>query len=368
MWRPTAACIWNSFRRSGKRHLLLTGGRGAGKSARLAALAAALPAPPPTLATQAVPGRGDYLRENGGPPVQVGRFDPALPGPENRMRPLAGAFAAFGTAALGRCAAAPGPWAVIDEIGYLETACPPYLAALEALMRQKCLLAAVRKQPLPALEALLRRPDVFVVDLDAPYGRAGCVVMASGLGRRFGGDKLLAQFNGRPLLSYALAASAGVFERRVVVTRSAAAAQLARAAGVPAVLHALPERRDTIRLGLQALGGGLDTVAFLPGDQPLLQRGTLAGLALCAANARQDIWRPGQGARAGAPVFFPAWAFGQLAALPPGAGGGAVARRWPARVRLWPVCPPWGGWELADVDRPQDLARLQKVAQSVKTV
>ena len=47
---------------------------------------------------------------------------------------------------------------------------------------------------------------------------------------------------------------------------------LARAAGAPPVLHSLPGRNDTGRLGLDALLGecpGLGGCIFLPGDQPL---------------------------------------------------------------------------------------------------
>ena len=215
--------------------------------------------------TRAEPGRAVLLRETAtGAEMPVGRFDPALPGPENRMRPLPQGFLALGGPALGRCAQAAGEWVMIDEIGYLETACPPYTAALTALMDQKRLLAAVRKQDLPFLQALLRRADVFAVDLDAPFGRSGCVIMASGLGVRFGGNKLLAPFGGQPLILRALAATAGLFARRVLVTRAPAVAQLAREQGVQAVLHSLPQRSDTVRLGLRALGGaaGLDGVLF----------------------------------------------------------------------------------------------------------
>ena len=207
--------------------------------------------------TRAEPGRAVLLRETAtGAEMPVGRFDPALPGPENRMRPLPQGFLALGVPALGRCAQAAGEWVMIDEVGYLETACPPYTAALTALMDQKRLLAAVRKQDLPFLQALLRRADVFAVDLDAPFGRSGCVIMASGLGVRFGGNKLLAPFGGQPLILRALAATAGLFARRVLVTRAPAVAQLAREQGVQAVLHSLPQRSDTVRLGLRALGVG----------------------------------------------------------------------------------------------------------------
>lgn len=321
-----------------------------------------LPAAPPALVTRAEPGRAVLLRETAtGAEMPVGRFDPALPGPENRMRPLPQGFLALGVPALGRCAQAAGEWVMIDEVGYLETACPPYTAALTALMDQKRLLAAVRKQDLPFLQALLRRADVFAVDLDAPFGRSGCVIMASGLGVRFGGNKLLAPFGGQPLILRALAATAGLFARRVLVTRAPAVAQLAREQGVQAVLHSLPQRSDTVRIGLRALGGGagLDGVLFCPGDQPLLRRETVAALLLCAAADPHSIWRPAHRGCPGAPVWFPAQVLPELAALPPGRGGTAVVGAHPDRVRCLEVAD---AAELADVDTPGDLAALQRRA------
>ena len=84
MLRPTASSIWLAFRSSGKRHLLLTGGRGSGKTTMLRALTAFLaPEVPPGVTSWAEPGRGVFLQENAtGTRCQVGAFDPALPGPD----------------------------------------------------------------------------------------------------------------------------------------------------------------------------------------------------------------------------------------------------------------------------------------------
>ena len=334
MPRPDAGCIWTSFQSSGRRHLILTGGRGSGKSTRLEALAARLSDRAlPGVSTWAQPGQAVWLRDNlTGEQAAVGRFNPGLPGPENRMRPVEEAFRTLGAGALARAAAAAGEW------------------------------LAVRKQELPFLQELCRRPDVFCVDLDAPFGRLGCVVMASGMGRRFGGGKLLAGLWGRPLLQYALDATGGVFLRRVVVTRDPAAAALCREQGIETVLHSQPYRSDTVRLGLEALAGpeapSLAGCLFCPADQPLLRRETVASLALCAACAPGPIWRPAWQGRPGAPVLFPAWAFAELAALPQGRGGGEVVRCHPERVRCVPVEDPA---ELLDIDRRQDLERLERL-------
>ncbi len=362
--RPTANCIWNSFRASGKRHLLLTGARGSGKSTLLAGILPLLGGGPvPCLTTWAEPGRAVYLKENlTGRSAQIGQFDSALPGPENRMRPCVDGFRGFGIPALRACGQAAGVWAVIDEIGYLETACPEYCRAILALMARKRLAAVVRKQDLPFLQELCRRPDVFVVDLDAPYGRAGCVIMASGQGKRFGGNKLTAAFRGKTLIQCALDATEGIFAHRVVVTRHREVETLCREQGVPVLLHDQPYRSDTVRLGLQALmetagAGGLTGCLFCPADQPLLQRQTVDSLALCAAQEPDAIWRIAWQGRDGAPVLFPAWAFPELRVLPCGQGGGAVAKKHPDKVRRLPVQE---ARELADIDTRAQLDALQK--------
>ena len=281
--RPTPGCIWNSFRASGKRHLLLTGGRGSGKTTLLNALC---PEPLPGVTTWADPGKAVYLREeNTGRETAIGRFDPTLPGLENKMQPVSRGLQTLGVDALGRCVQHPSPWVRVDEIGYLELSCPEYCQALRQLFEEKQVLAAVRKQDAPFLNELLHRQDVFVVDLDDPYGSAGCVIMASGLGRRFGGSKLLVSFMEKPLLSWALNATDGLFSRRVVVTRSREAAAFCAALGVETVVHDEPGRNDTVRLGLEAVGNVAQCL-FCPADQPLLSRQTVESLLLCGQNSR----------------------------------------------------------------------------------
>mgnify|MGYP000712526894 CR=1 FL=1 len=62
----------------------------------------------------------------------------------------------------------------------------------------------------------------------------GCVIMASGLSRRFGANKLLADFCGQPMLCRAFAATAtpGI-AARIVVTRSEDVPGTVQDAGCP---------------------------------------------------------------------------------------------------------------------------------------
>ena len=97
--------------------------------------------------------------------------------------------------------------------------------------------------------------------------------MASGLAKRFGSNKLLAEFDRKPLLCRAFAVTEGL--HRVVVTRSTEVQALCEKYGIPVLHHTHPLRSDTVRLGLEYLlprFPAMSGCVFLPGDQPLLDR------------------------------------------------------------------------------------------------
>lgn len=187
------------------------------------------------------------------------------------------------------------------------------------------------------------------------FPKIGCVIMASGLGKRFGGNKLMADFHGEPMIQRALDATVGLFTKRVVVTRHESVAALCREQNVDVVLHNLPNRNDTVRLGLQALGD-LDACMFLTGDQPLLRRETVAILLENRKENPDKIIRPAYEDNEGSPVLFPAWTFPELKALPEGKGGGVVIRNYPHDVLRVSIADPF---ELADADTPQMLEMLK---------
>ncbi len=183
----------------------------------------------------------------------------------------------------------------------------------------------------------------------------GCVIMASGLGKRFGGNKLMADFHGKPMIQRALDATEGLFAHRVVVTRHESIAALCREQNIDVVLHDLPHRSDTVRLGLEALGD-LDACMFLPGDQPLLRRETVALLLETWKQNPEQIMRPAYEDTVGSPVLFPAWAFPELMNLPEGKGGGVVIKSYPHEMICFSVSDPF---ELADADTPEILELLK---------
>lgn len=188
--------------------------------------------------------------------------------------------------------------------------------------------------------------------------------MASGLAKRFGSNKLLAEFDREPLLCRAFAVTEGL--HRVVVTRSTEVQALCEECGIPVLHHALPFRSDTVRLGLEYLltqFPAMSGCVFLPGDQPLLTRKTLCGMAaaFCAQpEKRSRIFRlcePQSGAP-GSPVLFGADYFEELRSLPEGKGGGVVVKRHAEKVTLFPAGHPA---ELMDADTPSMLSALENL-------
>lgn len=183
----------------------------------------------------------------------------------------------------------------------------------------------------------------------------GCIIMASGLGTRFGGNKLMTELGGVPLIQHVLRATDDLFARRVVVTRHSDVAYLCDDLGIEVILHSEPRRNDTVRLGMEKMTG-CDTVTFVQGDQPLVSANSLDALLRGAEGHPDCIWRASFRGTPGAPVLFPAWTFNELSSLPPGKGGGVVAKAHKERVRTIEVSSKW---ELFDVDTPDDLRALQ---------
>lgn len=105
--------------------------------------------------------------------------------------------------------------------------------------------------------------------------------MASGVGARFGGNKLMAELCGAPLVGHVARATDDLFSRRVVVTRHADVAALCETLGAQVILHDEPCRNDTVRLGMEAMNG-CDTVTFIQGDQPLIRPASIVALLRAA--------------------------------------------------------------------------------------
>lgn len=366
--RLTPQSIVRSFLKSKKKHLLLTGARGMGKSMLAKALAELLTGKTdrlPGITTFAVPKSAVILEENlTGKRAVIGVYENRKQQDDRKggfMVPAVDGLEGLGREALVRCQSdsVSGEWVSIDELGYVEGGCVAFCKAVVSLMENRRVLAVLRKQHTPFLDGLLGREDVFVYDLDAPLLPVGIVVMASGLGRRFGGNKLLETLDGKTLIEYAMEQTERLYARRVVVTRHAEIARMCQEKQVDFVLHALPERSDTVRLGVEFLqreGAPLAGYLFCPADQPLLQRETLETMLLTFTKSGEKgmIFRLSHEGQPGTPTLFPSCYAEELRTLPAGQGGTWLVKKYRERVRYVEV---ESGRELQDIDTPEDLEK-----------
>ena len=186
------------------------------------------------------------------------------------------------------------------------------------------------------------------------------IALAAGSSRRFGGNKLLAPLNGRPLYAWGLATLDEVCRERkdctlTVVSRYPEIRKAAQAMGAQAVDSPDSEKGQaySIRAGLQALGRVEegDFFLFLPADQPWITPQTISRLL---DEAGPDTWTvtAAFGERVGTPTLFSARLLPDLMALEGDRGGRKLMGR-PGQPCL--VIQTESERELDDVDFPEQL-------------
>lgn len=102
--------------------------------------------------------------------------------------------------------------------------------------------------------------------------RVAAVLLAAGQGRRFGGGKLMADFDGKPMAAAVMDTLLSVgLELRIAVVFDPKVAELAAQRRLQIIHNDQPEMgiSHSIRLGLEA-AEACDAVMFLAADQPLL--------------------------------------------------------------------------------------------------
>ncbi|NCB31575.1 MAG: nucleotidyltransferase family protein [Clostridia bacterium] len=189
--------------------------------------------------------------------------------------------------------------------------------------------------------------------------KLGCVLMAAGNASRFGENKLLADFMGKPLVEHALSAiPKGAFKRVVVVSQYPSVLELGETYGFDSILNPDPAAgiSRTITLGLDAIGE-VDAAMFMVADQPCLRQETVLGELEFYQQARPGhIVAMGYGKRRGNPAIFPKSFFGELRALSAENGGSHVICAHEDALLLYQVDQDV---ELRDIDCKQELEQLK---------
>lgn len=191
--------------------------------------------------------------------------------------------------------------------------------------------------------------------MNEKFSNIACIILASGLGRRYGSNKLLATVGSAPMVQHILDITNDLFDVRAIITRHQQIATLANAQHIECVLHDLPLLSDTVRLGtayaLQRRSQ-IKGLLFAVSDQPLLTQASLVRLCHSFAGAPQRIHRLAFNSTPGNPIIFPAILADELQKLPADKGGSYLAKKYPELVTLVPVQDKN---ELFDIDTKEDL-------------
>lgn len=187
--------------------------------------------------------------------------------------------------------------------------------------------------------------------------KLGCVIMASGLARRFGSNKLLQSFRGKPLIHYAFESiPADRFSDMTVVTQYPEIAQAANEAGFRVLnnSHADEGISASVRLGTAALSG-CDGILFLVGDQPLLKKSSVSAMVEAYRKDPEKIISASYSGKRRNPCIFPKRCFAELLGITGDNGGSVVIRQHPELLVLFELPPE----ELADIDTVEELQRRE---------
>lgn len=192
--------------------------------------------------------------------------------------------------------------------------------------------------------------------------RVSLVLMVSGFGKRYGANKLLEPFCGKPLFCWALeqAKKSGADHVTVVTAhREIQEEVLQHYPMYTLVWNAHPENgiSESLKLGLTQEQES-EGCCFLVGDQPLLGVGSFRRLLEAFRSHPDKICCCFDGKRRGSPVVFPSRYYQELLALEGDCGGKAVIRRHPEDILEVAVDKKE---ELVDIDWKSDIIDLKKI-------
>ena len=215
------------------------------------------------------------------------------------------------------------------------------------------------------------------------------ILLAAGLSKRMGCDKLLLEYNGKTLLQHAvgLLCDLPCEEKILVVTpeRQSSVESVDLSAGVSpeevspggvslvgssvggisVVINSESHKgqSESVKLGLSSseLRGSGDFYLFLNADQPRLTCDSLSGLLELAKNHPDKIIYPIVNGAPASPTLFPVRFRGELLELRGDTGGKVVRDAHPGDCVGFEVKEE-DAWEFADIDTMEDYQLLGRVA------
>jgi molybdenum cofactor cytidylyltransferase len=189
----------------------------------------------------------------------------------------------------------------------------------------------------------------------------GGVVLAAGEGRRFGGPKMLAELDGRPLLEHVAAAMAAAPVDRLVCVLGAGAETVRRGVNFESAEIVVCDdwaegQAASLRTGVEALADA-EAIVIALGDQPLLSPAAVERVLAARGEGALAV-RATYGGVPSHPTLVERPLFGRLLELRGDAGARDLLAGSPTRE-----VPCDGLGSARDVDTPEDLAALREASE-----
>ncbi|MEO7086411.1 MAG: nucleotidyltransferase family protein [Gemmatimonadaceae bacterium] len=186
------------------------------------------------------------------------------------------------------------------------------------------------------------------------------LLLAAGGARRFGSQKLIHPFDGRPLVRHAAEVLAAATGALVVVVGNGANAVSASLEGLGARIVENPHWSDglstSLRAGIAALPSDAEAAIVCLGDQPRVSGDVIRRVIETWRATRLPIVSARYRGTRGHPVLFDAAVFSELGGLSGDAGARMLIERDATRVGYVDVDAAVPG----DVDSPDDLKLVQE--------
>jgi len=187
---------------------------------------------------------------------------------------------------------------------------------------------------------------------------AACIVLASGLSRRFGGmDKLQADLCGKPVLDHVLQTVLSVGYGEIFLISQAESGPR-----FTSIINHNPEcgQGHALRLGLGAArAAGWDSISVVLGDMPLVETSHLRRMIekIELSHSVVSVY----GDKKMPPAMFKDKAVSTILADKSQTGANTIFHR------LKPVTVPFSAEAALDVDTPEDLARVAAIMKARNT-
>ena len=196
----------------------------------------------------------------------------------------------------------------------------------------------------------------------------GAAVLAAGHSVRYGKNKLVEPLLGEPVVARAIdCVPAGM--PIVVVSATPEVDAIADARGIErvrpdgfdeGVAATLGQSASVRAVAAFARHAGWDACLFLPGDQPLVEHGSVTRMLGVSALRPDALVRLSWRGRPASPALFPSNFYDSLSHVEGDAGGSSVVGEGDVCVSVEASLP----WELWDIDTPDDLRRAREILES----